>query len=42
MTRKMRNGQVRSKMKKHPSIESAHRSIADGSYPLTEALDDYL
>jgi hypothetical protein len=42
MTRKMRNGEVRSKMKNHPSIESAHRSIANGPYPLTETLHDHL
>ncbi len=42
MTRKMRNGEVRSKMKKHPTIESPHSSIADRPYSLTEAPDDHL
>jgi hypothetical protein len=41
MTRNMRNGEVRSKMKT-PSIELAHRSIANEPYPLTEALHDHL
>jgi hypothetical protein len=38
----MRNGEVRAKMKNHPSIESAHRSSANLPYPPTEALHDHL